>query len=153
MIRCLRQRRTEEEQDQDASAEQSLLHSDRSRLVLDQDPDDLPDTLEEAEILMDTNIKTDAEVAAQVATNMTLSWNNFNDSTFRRCVNDLADLACLWSKRDNDPNYGIAINYVDPKKFVHSRTEDPNFEDLVYAGSREDHPIQRAQAYSYGTIH
>ena len=39
---------------------------------------------------MDTNVKTDAEVAAQVATNMTLSWNDFNDTTFRRrCVNDL----------------------------------------------------------------
>ena len=50
-------------------------------LVLDEDPEKLPDTLEEAEILIETNVKTDAEVAAQVATNLTLSWNNFNDNT------------------------------------------------------------------------
>jgi hypothetical protein len=50
-------------------------------LVLDIDPEQLPDSLEEAEIFLDTNIKTDAEIAAQVATNMTLSWNNFNDGT------------------------------------------------------------------------
>ena len=52
-------------------------------VVLDMDPEDIPETLEEAEMFMDTNIKTDAEVAAQVATNMTLSWAEFNDTTFR----------------------------------------------------------------------
>ena len=41
-------------------------------MVLDLDPDQIPDSLEEAEIFLDTNIKTDAEVAAQIATNMTL---------------------------------------------------------------------------------
>lgn len=103
-------------------------------LVLDQDPDGLPDTIEEADIFLDTNIKTDAEIAAQVATNLTLSWNNFNDGTYRRCVNDLAALGMAVVKRTNDPNYGIKTDYVDPANFVHSYTEDPFFEDAVYAG-------------------
>jgi len=100
--------------------------------------DQIPDSLEEAEILMDTNIKTDAEVAAQIATNATLSWNNFTDNTFRRCVNDMVALGMAVVKRNNDPNYGIKIDYVDPVNFVHSYTEDPNFDDMTYAGHVRD---------------
>jgi hypothetical protein len=103
-------------------------------MVVGDDPDTLPDTLEEAEILLGTNVKTDAEIAAQIGTNMTLSWNNFNDGVFRRCVNDLVALGMSVVKRSNDPNEGIKTEYVDPACFVHSYTEDPSFEDLIYAG-------------------
>ena len=111
-------------------------------LVLDQDPEQLPDSLEEADIFLDSNVKTDAEIAAQIATNMTLSWNNFNDNTFRRCVNDLAALGMAVVRRTNDPNYGINTEYIDPARFIHSYTEDPGFDDLVYAGSIKTIPIQ-----------
>lgn len=104
-------------------------------LVMDEDPDMLPETIEEAEIFLDTNIKTDAEIAAQIGTNMTLSWNNFSDSIFRRCVNDIASLGMSVVKRTNDPNYGIKLSYVDPVNFIHSYTEDPSFEDMIYAGN------------------
>ena len=106
----------------------------QSGIKMESDPSQIPDTLEEAEIFIDTNIKTDAEIAAQVATDMTLQWNDFNDSTFRRCVNDLVTLGMAVVKRQNDPNYGISTEYVDPSDFVHSYTEDPNFKDIVYAG-------------------
>tara|TARA_R100001163_G_C5067328_1_gene206357 strand:+ start:655 stop:3063 length:2409 start_codon:yes stop_codon:yes gene_type:complete len=106
-------------------------------LVLDMDPEELPESLEEAEIFLDTNIKTDAEVAAQIATNMTLQWSNFNDTTYRRCVNDIVGLGLAVTKRNNDPSYGIDVQYVDPVNFVHSYTEDHNFQDLVYAGHVE----------------
>jgi len=106
----------------------------QSGIKMESDPSQIPDTLEEAEIFIDTNIKTDAEIAAQVATDITLQWNDFNDSTFRRCVNDLVTLGMAVVKRQNDPNYGISTEYVDPSDFVHSYTEDPNFKDLVYAG-------------------
>ena len=111
-------------------------------VVLDMDPEDIPETLEEAEMFMDTNIKTDAEVAAQVATNMTLSWAEFNDTTFRRAVKDLISLGMSVVKRSNDPNKGIEIEYVDPVHFVHSYTDDHNFSDLVYAGHIKRIPIQ-----------
>ena len=107
---------------------------EQTGMVLDMDPEQIPETLEEAEILFGTNIKTDAEIAAQIGTNMTLSWNNFNDGTFRRCVNDLVALGLCAVKRSNDPNEGIKTEYVDPTNFIHSYTEDPGFEDLLYAG-------------------
>ena len=37
-----------------------------NELNLDQDPDNLPDTPEEAEIMFETNIKTDGEISAQL---------------------------------------------------------------------------------------
>jgi len=47
----------------------------------------------------------------------------------------LAALGMAVVKRRNDPNSGIVTEYVDPSRFVHSYTEDPSFEDIVYAGS------------------
>lgn len=104
--------------------------------------EEVPDTLEEAEIFMDNNIKSSSEIAAQIATNLTLKWNDFSDSTYRRCVNDLATLGMAVTKRSNDPNHGLKLEYVDPKNFIHSHTEDPNFGDLVYAGHIKSIPLQ-----------
>ena len=110
------------------------LKQETGGLVLDKDPSELPDSLEEAEIFLETNLKTDAEIAAQIGTNLTLSWNNFNDSIYRRAVNDLVALGMAVVKRSNDPNYGIKTEYVDPCMFIHSYTEDPGMNDLTYAG-------------------
>ena len=93
---------------------------EKTGVVLDMDPEVIPDTLEEAEIFMDTNIKTDAEIAAQIGTNMTLGWSNFSDTTYRRAVNDIVALGMAVVKRRNDPNKGISLEYVDPISFVHS---------------------------------
>lgn len=106
------------------------------------DPAEIPDTLEEAEIFLETNIKTDAEIAAQIGTEMTLQWNNFSDSVFRRCVSDFVALGMAVVKRQNDPSKGIVTEYVDPTAFIHSYTEDPNFEDIVYAGHVKKITIQ-----------
>jgi len=106
------------------------------------DPETIPDTLEEAEIFLETNVKTDAEIAAQIGTEMTLQWNNFSDSVFRRCVSDVVALGMAVVKRQNDPSKGIVTEYVDPVNFIHSNTEDPSFEDLVYAGHIKKITIQ-----------
>lgn len=98
------------------------------------DTSDIPETPEEAEIFMDTNIKTAAEIAAQVGTNMTLEWNDFDQRVYRRAVNDLVTCGMGVVKRNNDPNYGITEEYIDPAYFFHSYTEDPTFSDLIYAG-------------------
>jgi len=102
----------------------------------------IPDSLEESEIFIDNNIKSSSEIAAQIGTNLTLEWNDFNDSTLRRCVNDLAITGMAVVKRSNDPNYGIKTDYIDPINFVHSFTEDPDFGDLTYAGHVRYVPIQ-----------
>ena len=44
--------------------------------------------------------------------------------------------------KHNDPNYGIATEYVDPSNFVHSFTDDPSFKDLSYAGHIKKITIQ-----------
>jgi hypothetical protein len=99
------------------------------------DAQSIPSNEEEVQIFFDTNIKVDAEVAAQLATQATLSWNKFNETTFRRAVEDLVSCGMAVVKRVNDPSHGISLKYIDPKDFVHSYTEDPNFGDLSYAGS------------------
>jgi len=111
-------------------------------MVIGDDPDKLPDSLEEAEILLGTNVKTDAEIAAQLGTSLTLSWNNFNDNIFRRCVSDLVSLGMSVVKRSNDPNEGIKTEYIDPSRFIHSYTEDPGFNDMMYAGHVKTISIQ-----------
>ena len=98
------------------------------------DTKSIPETTEEAEIFMDTNIKTAAEIAAQVGTNITLEWNDFDQRVYRRAVNDLVTCGMAVIKRENDPNYGITEEYIDPAYFFHSYTEDPTFSDLIYAG-------------------
>ena len=115
---------------------------EKTGVVLDMDPDQIPDTLEEAEIMFDTNIKSDGEISAQLGTELTLTWNNFVDNTFRRCVNDLATLGMSVVKRSNDPNDGIKTSYVDPCMFIHSHTNDPSFDDLIYAGHIKKISIQ-----------
>ena len=115
---------------------------EESGLIIKKDPSEIPDTLEEAEIFMGTNIKTDAEIAAQLGINLTLNWSDFFDSTFRRCVNDVAICGMAVVKRHNDPNYGIVTEYVDPSNFVHSFTDDPSFKDLSYAGHIKKITIQ-----------
>jgi hypothetical protein len=95
---------------------------------------DIPESKEEAEIFIDSNIKTDAEIAAQLGANLTLEWNDFDQRVYRRAVNDLVTCGMGVVKRTNDPNYGITEEYVDPAYFFHSYTEDPTFSDLIYAG-------------------
>lgn len=98
------------------------------------DPDKLPDTTEESEMFDGQNIKTSAEISAQIATALTLDWCDFDQQVYRRCVEDLVINGMAVCKRENDPNYGITSVYVDPALFVHSYTEDPNMNDIVYAG-------------------
>ena len=114
-----------------------LQEAKDSGLTLKIDPSQLPESPEEVEIYLETNVKTAAEIASQIGINLTLSWNDFDERVYRRNVEDLVSLGMAVVKRENDPNYGIVTKYVDPAYFVHSYTSDPNFTDLVYAGHLE----------------
>ena len=78
------------------------------------DPDTLPETTEEAEIFLDPNIKTNAEIAAQLATALTLDWNNFDDDIYRRNVTDLVEIGIAVCKR----NYLFLINITNYNYFA-----------------------------------
>lgn len=112
----------------------------------------IPETLEEAEIFADNNIKSSGEIAAQIATSMTLEWNDFDDNIYRRAVLDLVRYGMGVVKRSNDPNYGIVTEYIDPDKFIHSYTEDPNFNDLIYAGNIKTISISELRRISAGQL-
>jgi len=121
--------------------EQLSKIEEKTGVVVGKSVSEIPETLEEAEIFIGDNIKSSSEIAAQLGTNLTLDWNDFNDSILRRCVNDLAVTGMSVVKRSNDPSYGIKTDYIDPVNFVHSFTEDPNFSDLTYAGHVRYVPI------------
>jgi hypothetical protein len=135
-----------------ALKKQLMAFQQKTGATIGMDPSMIPDTEAEAEIFMGENVKSDAEIAAQIATDMTLSWNNFDDNTFRRCVNDLATNGMAVVKRSNDPNYGIKTHYVDPKDFIHSQTDDPSFEDITYAGHVRSMPIQELKRLASGEL-
>jgi hypothetical protein len=116
---------------------ESIEEAKASGLKVRVDPSQLPDTPEEVEIFLESNLKTAAEVASQIGINLTLSWNDFDERIYRRNVEDLVNVGMAVVKRENDPNYGIVTKYVDPAYFIHSYTDDPNFSDIVYAGHIE----------------
>ncbi len=113
---------------------EALAELEKQGVSTNVDLSQVPETPEEAEILMDVNVKTAAEIAAQVGTNITLEWNDFDQRVYRRAVTDLVTCGMGVIKRRNDPNYGIQEEYIDPAHFFHSYTEDPTFSDLIYAG-------------------
>jgi hypothetical protein len=111
-----------------------LAQAKAAGVPIEDDLESVPETKEEAEIFIDSTVKTDAEVAAQLGTSLTLEWNDFDQRVYRRAVNDLVTCGMAVVKRNNDPNYGITEEYIDPAFFFHSYTEDPTFSDLIYAG-------------------
>lgn len=111
-------------------------------LKADFDIDELPETTDEAEIYINNNLKIASEMAAQMSTALTLDWNDYDEKIHRRCVDDLVTNGIAVVKRSNDPNYGITEEYVDPAYFIHSYTEDPGMNDLVYAGHIKRMTIQ-----------
>lgn len=114
--------------------------------------DALPDTLEESELILSQTVKASSEIAAQIGTSLTLEWNDYDDTVFRRNVEDLVQFGMAITKRTNDPNYGLRTDYVHPKRFIHSYTEDPNFGDLVYAGHIRKITISELRRISAGQI-
>ena len=120
------------------------IHEKAKQLGLkaDFDIDELPETTDEAEIYINNNLKTVTEMAAQMSAALTLDWNNYDEKIHRRCVEDLVTNGIAVVKRENDPNFGISEEYVDPAYFIHSYTEDPGMNDLVYAGHIKRMTIQ-----------
>jgi hypothetical protein len=114
--------------------------------------DSLPESMEESELIMSQTIKASSEIAAQIGTSLTLDWNDFEDTVFRRNVEDLVQYGIAITKRTNDPNYGLRTDYVNPKRFIHSYTEDPNFSDLIYAGHVRKISISELRRISNGQI-
>ena len=96
-------------------------------------PDQLPETPEELEIMLQTSYKESIEIAEEEAINNVLDFNKY-ESIKRRVNYDLTVIGIGAAKTNFNKSNGITVDYVDPSYLVYSYTEDPNFEDIYYAG-------------------
>jgi len=96
-------------------------------------PNQLPETPEELEIMLQTSYKEAIEIAEEEAINNVLDFNKY-ESIKRRVNYDLTVIGIGAAKTSFNKSNGITVDYVDPSYLVYSYTEDPNFEDIYYAG-------------------
>jgi len=94
---------------------------------------DSPQTHEELEVHMQMDFKQSVEVAEEEVINHILD-NNKYDLVRQRLNYDLTVLGIGAVKTSWNRSQGVKIDYVDPACLVYSYTEDPNFEDIYYAG-------------------
>ena len=82
---------------------------------------------------MQMNYKQSVEVAEEEVINTILAKNKYN--LIRKRLNyDLTVLGISCVKTGFNRSEGVTVDYVDPAALVYSYTEDPNFEDIYYAG-------------------
>jgi len=97
------------------------------------DRENAPIDEEELELHMQMSYKQSVEVAEEEVINTILAKNKYN--LIRKRLNyDLTVLGISCVKTGFNRSEGVTIDYVDPAALVYSYTEDPNFEDIYYAG-------------------
>jgi hypothetical protein len=92
-----------------------------------------PKNPDEVSVYMQLNYKQNVEISQEEAINYTLDYNKY-DLVRRRLNYDLTVLGIACSKTAFNLQEGVKVDYVDPANLVYSYTEDPNFEDIWYAG-------------------
>ena len=104
------------------------------------DPDELPETMEELRLHMQLTYKQEVELANEQAINVLMNGSKF-DLTRRRCLEDLTVLGMGAVKTTFDWSEGAKIQYVDPANIVYSHSDSPYFEDIYYIGEVKYIPI------------
>jgi hypothetical protein len=102
-----------------------------------EDPEALPNSVEELSLKMQLDYKQNVEIAEEEVINNILDKNKYS-LTSRRLNYDLTVLGIAATKTSFNKAEGIVIDYVDPANLVYSYTEDPNFEDIYYVGEVKD---------------
>jgi len=105
------------------------------------DPDAAPQDKEELAVHLQMDFKQSVEVAEEEVINQVLDYNKY-DLTRQRICYDLTVLGIGAVKTRWDRARGVCVEYVDPATLVYSYTEDPNFEDLYYAGEVKSVSLQ-----------
>ncbi len=88
---------------------------------------------EELQLHLQLDYKQSIEIAEEEVINNILDKNRY-DLTRRRFSNDLTILGIGAVKTNWNRAEGVVVEYVDPAALIYSYTEDPNFEDIYYAG-------------------
>lgn len=97
------------------------------------DPDSLPNNEQELNLHMQLNYKPAIEIAEEEAINTVFDMNKFPNLK-RRLAGDQVDIGISVAKHRFAYGEGVKLEYVDPAEWIHSYTEDPNFEDCFYFG-------------------
>ena len=108
--------------------------------MFENNPEELPDSVEELGLHMQLSYKQEAEIAQEQALNVLLKGNKF-DLIKRRFFYDLAVIGIGAVKTSFNTSEGIVLDYVDPANLVYSTTDSPFFDDVYYAGEVKDVPI------------
>jgi hypothetical protein len=106
-----------------------------------ENPDAAPQDKEELAVHMQMDFKQSVEVAEEEVINQVLDYNKY-DLTRQRVAYDLTVLGIGALKTRWDRSRGVIVEYVDPSRLVYSYTEDPNFEDVYYAGEVKSVSLQ-----------
>ena len=88
---------------------------------------------EELQLHLQLDYKQSIEIAEEEVINNILDKNRY-DLIRRRFSNDLTILGIGAVKTNWNKAEGVVVEYVDPAALIYSYTEDPNFEDIYYAG-------------------
>ena len=88
---------------------------------------------EELQLHLQLDYKQSIEIAEEEVINNVLEKNRY-DLTRRRFCSDLTVLGIGAVKTNWNKAEGVVVDYVDPAALIYSYTEDPNFEDIYYAG-------------------
>jgi len=95
--------------------------------------DELPETIEEAELYMQLTYKQNVEIAEEQALNVLMEGNNY-ELIKKRFYYDLTVLGIGAVKTSFNTSEGVVIDYVDPANLVYSYTDSPYFDDIYYIG-------------------
>ena len=95
--------------------------------------DIIPESKDELELHMQLKYKQSIEIAEEEAISSVLAQNKY-DLIRRRLNMDLTVCGIAAAKTSFNTAEGVTVKYVDPSYLIYSYTEDPNFEDIYYAG-------------------
>ena len=104
------------------------------------DPEKLPETVDELRLHMQLTYKQEVEMANEQAINVLMEGSRY-DLTRRRCLEDLTVLGIAAVKTTFDFSEGAQVKYVDPANLVYSHTDSPYFDDIYYVGEVKEVPI------------
>ena len=108
--------------------------------VMDNPPEQLPETLEELQLHMQLNYKQAVEIAEEQALKVLMEGNDY-ELIKKRFFYDLTVLGMACVKTGFNTSEGVTVNYVDPADLVYSYTESPYFDDLYYVGEVKKIPV------------
>jgi hypothetical protein len=101
---------------------------------------ELPGSIEEAELYMQLTYKQSIEIAEEQALSVLMDGSNY-ELIKKRFYYDLTVLGIGAVKTSFNTSEGVVIDYVDPANLVYSYTESPYFEDIYYVGEVKTIPV------------